>query len=157
MNTTSHIQLDQLRELLLSAEIPPQIRLLAVVAAVALTIHVLVLVRRRRLLEEYSPIWLAAAAGVLVVSLWPGLLTAVARVIGAWSQSSTLYLLALAYLVLMSLGFSVRLSALNRQVKTLGQEMALLRAQVERAEPASEDDAPSEPATEVSRDSTYAS
>jgi len=132
MNTTSHIQLDQLREHLLSAEIPGQLRLVAIIAAVALTIHVLVLVRRRRLLEEYSPIWLTAAAGVLVVSLWPGFLTVVARTIGAWSQSSTLYLMALLYLVLLSLGFSVRLSALNRQVKTLGQEMALLRAQAER-------------------------
>ena len=119
---------DRLRELLLNAPEADVTRLLAIIGSLALITVVLWLVRRRALREEYTPIWIAISGGLALVSLVPGLLKQITRLIGAWSQSSTLFFLGEICLVLLCLSFAVRLSRASVQLKTLGQEVALLRA-----------------------------
>ena len=125
---TREAEIDHLRELLLNAPESDATRLLAIVGSLALISVVLWLVRRRALREEYTPIWIAISGGLALVSLVPGLLKAITRLIGAWSASSTLFFLGEVCLVLLCLSFAVRLSRASVQLKTLGQEVALLRA-----------------------------
>ncbi len=121
-------EVDRLRELLLNAPESDATRVLAIVGSKALISVVLWLVRRRALREEYTPIWIAISGGLALVSLVPGLLKAITRLIGAWSASSTLFFLGEVCLVLLCLSFAVRLSRASVQLNTLGQEVALLRA-----------------------------
>ncbi len=121
-------EIDRLRELLLNAPESDATRVLAIVGSLALISVVLWLVRRRALREEYTPIWIAISGGLALVSLVPGLLKAITRLIGAWSASSTLFFLGEVCLVLLCLSFAVRLSRASVQLNTLGQEVALLRA-----------------------------
>ncbi len=121
-------EVDRLRELLLNAPESDATRVLAIVGSLALISVVLWLVRRRALREEYTPIWIAISGGLALVSLVPGLLKAITRLIGAWSASSTLFFLGEICLVLLCLSFAVRLSRASVQLNTLGQEVALLRA-----------------------------
>jgi tellurite resistance protein TehA-like permease len=93
---------------------------------------VLWLVRRRGLREEYTPIWLAVAFGLAVVSLRLDLLQLMTRAIGAWSPSSTIFFLGQVFLVAICLNYAVRLSRTSVQIKNLSQEIALLRADLER-------------------------
>ena len=93
------IQLDRIRELFINAPESDTTRLLAVAGSVALLIIVLWLVRRRSLREEHTPIWIAIAAGLTLVSVIPGLLQAITKAIGAWTPSSTLFFLGEACLV----------------------------------------------------------
>jgi hypothetical protein len=123
--------IDQLRELFLSAPESDATRLLAVVGSLALTAVVLWLVRRRALREEHTPIWIAIAVGLTGVSLIPGLLGAITRAIGAWTPSSTLFFLGEACLVVLCLNFAVRLSRASVQIKTLAQDLALLSARID--------------------------
>ena len=65
----------------------------------------------------------------------PGLLQSITRLIGAWTPSSTLFFLGEACLVVLCLNFAVRLSRAGVQIRTLGQEVAILQARFdERAE-----------------------
>ena len=129
------ISLEELREAFLSAEESHAARLAAVVVSMTLTAIVLVLVRRRSLREEYTPIWLAVAGALLLVSLRFDLLKALTRAIGAWTPSSTLFFLGEVFLVAICLNFAVRLSRASLQLKNLGQEVALLRARLDRVSP----------------------
>ena len=127
---------DQLRELFRNAPESDTTRILAVVGSLLLMAVVLWLVRRRSLREEHTPIWIAIAAGLTVVSVVPGLLHVITRAIGAWTASSTLFFLGEACLVVLCLNFAVRLSRAGAQIKTLGQEVAILGARLdELAEP----------------------
>ena len=99
------ISLEELREVFLSAEESQAARFVAVLVSVGLAAIVLVLVRRRSLREEYTPIWLGVAAGLLLVSLRFDLLKALTR----RSRASV-------------------------QLKNLGQEVAILRAKVDELE-----------------------
>lgn len=51
---------------------------------------------------------------------------------GAWSHASTFFYLGQVFLVAICLGYAVCLSRLTVEVKTLSQEVALLRGLLER-------------------------
>jgi hypothetical protein len=133
-------RLEELRELLLNAPESDATRLLAVVGSLALAATVLYLVRRRSLREEYTPIWMAVAAGVVLVSLDMGLLRALTRAIGAWAPSSTIFFLGEVFLMAICLNFAVRLSQAQGRIRALAQEVALLRQRL---------DEPSKPAPDA--------
>jgi hypothetical protein len=124
------IRMHELREVLLTAPESDAARVLAIVGSLALAGLVLYLVRRRSLREEYTPIWLAVVAGLLLISLRMDLLVWITRAIGAWTPSSTIFFLGELFLVAICLNFAVRLSRVSLQLKNLGQEVALLRARL---------------------------
>lgn len=124
--------LSQLRELLLNASESTSTRVVAIVSSVSLAVAVLALVRRRALREEYTPIWMAVAAALMVLSFDTGLLRAITVAIGAWTYASTMYFLGEVFLVVICLNFAVRLSRASGQLKILGQEIALLHERLDR-------------------------
>ena len=124
-------QLKAMRELFLAAPESGVTSVLAVVISLTLVVSVLALVRTRRLTEEFTPIWMLAALGLLVISIWSGLITALAHAIGAWTASSTLFFLGEVFLVALCLNYAVRLSKNGLQIKNLAQEVALLREQLD--------------------------
>lgn len=124
-------RLAELRELFLTAPESNTTRALMIVLSLLLVALVLWLVQRRTLREEYTPIWLGVAVGITLVSVSQTLLHGLTRVLGAWTPSSTLFFFAILFLVAICLNYAVRLSKITLQVKTLGQEVALLRALVD--------------------------
>jgi hypothetical protein len=106
--------------------ISTNLRIVAIAGSLTLLIFVVELVRRRRLKEEYSVLWVATALTLLLLAVWGGLLRNLADFIGADSQASTLYFFGLLFVVFLLLHFSVRVSNLERRVIVLLQEVALL-------------------------------
>jgi hypothetical protein len=109
-------------------------RILAVAGSLALLLIILDLVRRRRLKEEYSALWIAASLVLLVLAAWYQALRWVTHLIGGVALSSTLFFFALLFVLFMLLHFSTRVSALERRLTVLVQELAL-RTPEEKAEP----------------------
>jgi hypothetical protein len=107
--------------------IEPRTRIAAIVGTVLLLAFIVELVRRRRLKEEYSVLWVLTALALLVLSIWYGLLLEITSLIGAVLPSSTLFLCGLIFALALLLHFSVRVSQLERQVTLLVQELGLLR------------------------------
>ena len=106
--------------------ISTNLRIVAIAGSVALLVFIVELVRRRRLKEEYSVLWVATALALLLLAAWGPLLRDLAQLIGASSQASTLYLFSIIFVVFLLLHFSVRVSNLERRVVVLMQEVALL-------------------------------
>jgi hypothetical protein len=89
------------------------------------------LVRRRRLREEYSALWLITSLVMVVLVLKYDWLVAVTSFIGAALPTTTLFLGSLVFLMLIAVQFSIKISALTNQVKILAQDNALLRRELE--------------------------
>ena len=106
--------------------ISTNLRIIAIAGSLALLIFIVELVRRRRLKEEYSVLWVATATILLLLAAWGGLLHELTHLIGAISEASTLYFFGLLFVVFVLLHFSVRVSNLERRVVVLLQEIALL-------------------------------
>jgi hypothetical protein len=104
-------------------------RIVAIAGSVLLLLFIVELVRRRRMKEEYSVLWVATAVAILVLAAWGGGLHALTHAIGAVSESSTLYFFGLLFVIFLLLHFSVRVSLLERRLTALVQEIALLNPQ----------------------------
>ena len=102
-------------------------RVVALVFAALLFGAVLECVRRRKLLEEFTPIWMTCAFAILALAASFDLLIWLTDLIGAWTPSSTVFFFGLTFLVAISLSYAIRLSTLSNQVKILSQELALMR------------------------------
>jgi len=103
----------------------------AVGASVIALLVILELVRRRRLREEYSLLWLGTAMVMLIVGVWRDLLHGLAETVGIIYPPNLLFLLAALFLLFIQLYFSTVITKLTQENKEIAQQVALLRYEVE--------------------------
>jgi hypothetical protein len=113
-----------------------RLQIVAITAAAALLVVLLELVRQRRLLERYALLWLFSAVVLLGLSVWTGLLEAVAGLIGVAYPPNALFLIAFGFVMVLLLHFSLAVSRLSDQTKVLAQRQALLEERLRRHEEA---------------------
>lgn len=89
------------------------------------------LVRQRRLREEYSVLWLATSLIMFVLVIRYDWLEALTHLIGAGLPTTTLFIGAIIFLMLINVQFSIKISRLSDQLKNLVQDNALLRHDLE--------------------------
>ena len=106
-------------------------QLISALAAVGLALYVLDLVRRRRLSEEYSLLWVVASVVVAVLGFSTPLLRAITRALGILYEGSTVFLFGLAFATAMLLYLSVKLSRLGQENQVLTRELALVRHELD--------------------------
>ncbi len=100
--------------------------------AVCLIIFFLVLelTRRRKLQEEYAWLWLFTSALFFILVIKYEWLAKVTIFIGAAHTTSVLFFGALLFLLAINIQFSIKISKLTGQVKTLAQENALIKNEI---------------------------
>jgi len=105
---------------------PPRIRVISILVCIFLVAYVFELVRRKHLNEEYSMGWLITGTMMLILSVSEDLLTLISNLVGATLFTSTLFFFGLMFLMVICLHFSIRISALTNQVRTLTQHLGIL-------------------------------
>ena len=112
-------------------QLPFRAQVVAVAGCILLFVFVLELVRRRRLKEEYSILWMAVSLGTAVLAAWGGLLLGITRLVGAYSANSVIFFFGLLFLLAVVLHLTVKVSGLSEQNKDLAQQLALLERRLE--------------------------
>jgi hypothetical protein len=110
----------------------------ALAGSVLLLLVVLELVRRRRLAEEYSALWIVSALALIGISLRRDVLHVAAAWLGVYYPPSLLLLMVVGIIAVASLSFSVILSRQQRQIDRLIEENAILAAELRELRDASE-------------------
>jgi len=100
-------------------------------AAVGLAVFVLDLVRRRKLSEEYSLLWVVASVVIAVLGFSTPLLRAITHALGILYEGSTVFFLGLAFATATLLYLSTKLSRLGQENHALTRELAFLRHELE--------------------------
>src|SRR2546421_12438520 len=111
-----------------------RIQIVAILAAAALLLGILELVRQRRLLERYALGWLAAAIVLLGLAIWRGALARLADLVGISYPPNALFFVAFGAILLLLVHFPVAVSRLQDQTKVLAQRLALLEERIRRLE-----------------------
>lgn len=93
---------------------------------------VLAAVRTGTLREKYAALWIVIAVAVLVLAVFPSLLTVLAVWFGVQVPSNLLFAAAIILLLGVSLQLSLTVSMLESHTRTLAEEVALLHAAVKR-------------------------
>jgi hypothetical protein len=109
-----------------------RIQVLAIVGSILLVFFIIELIRRKRLREEFSILWLAMGVIFLILSIFRGLLDKFSYVIGIGYPPAALFLILIIGLAVILVHFSVAISELKETQKKLIQEIGLLKAVLER-------------------------
>jgi hypothetical protein len=107
-----------------------RVQLVAIGVSLLLLVAVLDLVRRRKLVEEYSIVWILCALAMLGLSVWRDLLDRGARWLGVYYPPSALLMLLVATVFVALLWFSVILSKQRQLIDRLMEETAVLAAEL---------------------------
>lgn len=106
--------------------------LLAIFTSILIFTFVIELIRRGRLKEKYSLLWLFSSILMVGLSLSKDFLEGISKLVGIYYPPSLLFLVAFLFLLLINLHVTVVLSELSERNKRLTQEIALLKLELER-------------------------
>jgi len=101
----------------------------AAITGVAIIFLVLYLYRKGRLKEDHALLWLSVSASIVLLSTWTDLLLAINWVVGAEKPSDVVLAAFIAFLILICIYYSVKISELAEQNKKLAQELVLMEVE----------------------------
>lgn len=104
----------------------------AIVVALATIAGMYALIRQGWLKEKYTLIWVLAALVTLLVGVFPPILDWFADIVGVQQGPNLLFLAAGVAMMLICVQLSVEASTQSYKSRTLAEEIAILRLEVER-------------------------
>jgi hypothetical protein len=107
---------------------------LAAIAGAVTILAMVELLRRHRVKEKYTILWLVAGLAVAILATVPQLLDVLADGLGVRSGPNLLFLIAVIALGLVSVHLSVEVSRLEDQSRTLAEEVGMLNLAINRLE-----------------------
>jgi hypothetical protein len=107
-----------------------RLQVVAILVSLALLAGVIELVRRKKLAEEYSFVWILCALALLGLSIARGLLDRVALALGFYYPPAALLLVVIFFVFVALVVFSVVVSRQRQQIERLIEDNALLDARL---------------------------
>lgn len=102
----------------------------ALVGSLLILVGIFELLRRRQLSEKYAVLWLVVGVLLLVLVIFPGLLSTVTHALGVGLPSNLLFFVGIVFLVCVCLHLSWELSRLESESRKLAEDVAILRLEV---------------------------
>ncbi len=109
-----------------------RLTILAVAVSAVLLLYILEMVRRRKLREEYSILWLFGSFVILILAVKKDWLEWLSRSAGIAYPPSFLFLVGILFIILILIHFSISVSRLYQMNKKIAQETALLKEIIAR-------------------------
>jgi hypothetical protein len=106
------------------------IPLLTTIISITIFISIIELIRRNRLKEKYSILWLFASVVLILFSLSRESLHYISSLVGVHYPPSFIFLLSFLFLIIINIHLTSVISKLTDNNKTLSQEVALLKEAV---------------------------
>jgi hypothetical protein len=108
-----------------------QAHVLIIIATLLTAWFIFRLVRARQLRSKYALLWLVIGLMLLPLAAVPGVLNTVSEWLGVFYSPTIFLLVAVGFLFVVVVHYSWELSRLENRTRTLAEELALLRAQLE--------------------------
>jgi hypothetical protein len=102
-------------------------QILAIIGSIAFLAFILYLVRKKKLREDYSLLWLFFGGIFLVLSIWRDSLEFISRALGIAYAPAAIFIILIMCLFMIMIQFSMIISKQANQISSLAQEVALLR------------------------------
>ena len=104
-----------------------QTRVFIILVTLGFIVYIITLVSRKRLMLKYSLLWLALSAVVCLGAVFPGPVFSLATFLGFEVASNFIFVIAIFFLIAISLSLSIIASKQTRYIDALMQELALLK------------------------------
>jgi len=111
-----------------------KVQIIFLVGLTGLLIIVLELVRRKKLKEEYSLLWIFTVVVLLVLSIWRDSLKLISHALGIFYPPNALFVVGSLFILAILLHFSVVISSFKKEHQELAQMFAILNLRLEQLE-----------------------
>jgi hypothetical protein len=108
------------------------ITIIGVLAALAVLVLTVELLRRRALREKYAVIWLIVSIAAVVFTVFPGLLLRVSQRLGFQIPANFVFAIAALVLLIVGMQLSLEVGRLEDRSQRLAEEVGLLRHDIEQ-------------------------
>lgn len=109
-----------------------QTRVLAAILGLGFSASILELIRRHKLQERYTALWLLVGLALVLCAIFPQLLAVAATVLGVRDTNVALFALVIGGLLLVVLHLTVVISRQGELITRLAQEQAIARVRDEQ-------------------------
>ena len=106
----------------------------SILFSVLLILFIINLVRKNKLDEKYSILWLFASFVILVVSIFPNIITIVANKFSVYYPPTLMLLFAIIILGAYIIHISMVITKQNKMIVKLTQELGILKEKMEKNE-----------------------
>jgi len=109
-------------------------RAFIIVTAILFLIFIVSLVKKRKLSEKDSLLWIIASAAILIVAIFPQIPDSVARLFGLFYPAAIIFFLGIIFILFIVVYHSTRLSDLTEKNKELAQKLGIAENRLKRLE-----------------------
>lgn len=111
---------------------PNRIQIIAVIGSFFILTLIIYLIRKKRLKEEYSLLWLFSSIVLLIMAVWRKGLEYLSSLIGIAYPPAALLLIFIIAIFLIMIQFSIVISRLSEKNKCIAQELGILKAELKK-------------------------
>jgi hypothetical protein len=112
-----------------------RIQYVAIFGSLIFFIFILELIRKRRIKEAYSLLWLLFGLAFIILSIFRNLLNKISWFLGIAYPPAALFLVSIVAFLFILIQFSVVISNQNDKIKELSQELGLLKLKLNKSRP----------------------
>ncbi|MBW1869331.1 MAG: DUF2304 domain-containing protein [Deltaproteobacteria bacterium] len=109
---------------------------------------IIMLIRNKRIKEEFAILWLFFGGVFLFLSVWRGSLEVIARILGIAYAPAAIFLILIIAIISILIHLSLITSRLTDQAKVMIQELGLLKMEMDTMKKKSKPDPPEDSHTE---------
>ena len=114
--------------------IPVTLRVVLIIALIIYFAIVLIFLKNKTLELRYTLLWLAAGVGLAILGVWPQLLSQCVALIGIQSNMNGLFVMALAFVIMIMMSLTSIVSKQANKIKILVQELAIMDKKIRELE-----------------------
>lgn len=114
--------------------IPGTLRVVLIVAIIVYFIMILIFLKNKTLELRYTLLWMFAGVILAVLVIWPELLSRLVRLVGIQSNMNGLFIMAIAFIVMIMMSLTSIVSRQTNKIRHLIQEIAILEKRLRELE-----------------------
>ena len=117
-----------------AGHIEPDFRISLIAGAILFLLVILWMLKKKKLTVRYSIVWFFAGLSLMLFALFPYIVLVLRDILHVEMASNLVFLLVLAFILLVLLSISCIVSVFSEKLKQLSQEAALLERRVRELE-----------------------
>lgn len=114
--------------------IPVTLRVVLIIAVISYFIIILMFLKRKALALKYTLLWLAAGVVLGIMVIWPDTLTRFIHLLGITGNMNGLFILCIAFLMMILMSITSIVSKQTEKIKNLTQTVAKMEKRIRELE-----------------------
>lgn len=113
---------------------PTKLRIVLVIAVISYFIIILMFLKQKALALKYTLLWLAAGVVLGIMVIWPQSLTMFIHMIGITENMNGLFILCIAFLIIILMSITSIVSKQTEKIKCLTQTISKMEKRIRELE-----------------------